>query len=335
MPDPAAITLDEVEDLARRVFLANGFAEAGATILARTIRNAERDGPRSHGLFMLPAYVASVKAGWADPTGTPSLTRPRPATLAVDGANGFAQVAIDAYRADLIAAAREFGVATMAVRNSHHIAALRGDVEPFAEAGMIAIMSVASRLWLAPWGGTRKAFGTNPMAFACPRPDGPPIVWDMASAAIAVTEVRMAAAQGHDVPPDCILDAAGNPTTDPGALAKGGMLLPVGRHKGTAIALMVEVLAAALTGGSLALEDRSGEYPGAMSANGGQLIIAIDPSAGDPSAYAARLGTLMAALAENGDARVPGDGRLARRQAADAGGVKVDAALLERLNALL
>lgn len=334
MAQSVTLGLGEVENLARRVFTALDFEASEAAILADTIVRAERDGPRSHGLFMLPAYVSSVRSGWADARGVPALQRPRAGRLEADGGNNFAQLSIARYRDDLIAAARELGVASLSIRNSHHIAALRGDVEPFAARGLVAIMFVASRPWLAPWRGRRRVFGTNPMAFACPRPDGPPIVWDMASSAVALTDLRLAASQGHAAPADAILDARGNPTTDPRAIESGGMLLPFGGHKGMAIALMVEILAAALTGGNLALEDQSAATPGAMSARGGQLILVLDPAGAGGASFGRRVAMLVSAIEGNGAARVPGDGRLARRAVAERDGVALDAALLERLNKL-
>lgn len=334
MAQTVTLGLADVQALARRIFASLGFGAVDAGILADTIMRAERDGPRSHGLFMLPAYASSVRSGWADPRGVPNLERPRPGRLDVDGGNNFAQISMARYRDDLIAAARELGVATLSIRNSHHIAALRGDIEPIAAQGLIALMFVASRLWLAPWRGRRRVFGTNPMAFACPRPDGPPIVWDMASSAVALTDLRLAASQGHAAPADAILDAQGNPTTDPRAIESGGMLLPFGGHKGMAVALMVEILAAALTGGNLALEDQSAKTPGAMSARGGQLMLVLDPAGAGGASFGRRVAMLIGAIEGNGEARVPGDGRLARRAAAERDGVTVDAALLDRLNKL-
>lgn len=334
MAQTVTLGLADVRALARRIFVSLGFGVVDADILAGTIMRAERDGPRSHGLFMLPAYASSVRSGWADPCGVPKLERPRLGRLEVDGGNNFAQISIARHRDDLIAAARELGVASLSIRNSHHIAALRGDVEPIAEEGLIALIFVASRPWLAPWRGRRRAFGTNPMAFACPRPNGPPIVWDMASSAVALTDLRLAASQGHAAPADAILDAQGNPTTDPRAIESGGMLLPFGGHKGMAIALMVEILAAALTGGNLALEDQSAKTPGAMSARGGQLMLVFDPAGAGGAAFDRRVAMLVGAIEGNGEARVPGDGRFARRAAAERDGVAVDASLLERLNKL-
>src|SRR5262249_25677309 len=161
--------------------------------------------------------------------------------------------------------------------------ALWPDVEPFAEQGLIALTVVNTRSRIVVWGGRRKVLGTNPMAFACPSGDGPPCVWDQASSLRAQGEVLLARTQGHAVPEGIGLDAEGNPSTDPAAILDGGALLPFGGPKGASIAFMIEVLAAALTGGRFGFQDESASFPGAQTSKAGQFLLLIDPtrSAGD------------------------------------------------------
>src|SRR5690606_25760962 len=145
-----------------------------------------------------------------------------------------------------------------------------------AEAGYIAITSVNAVARMAPFGGSRPVYGTNPMAFAAPRADHPPLVFDFATSATAFGEVRLAALHGEALPEGIGVDAQGNPTTDPAKIIAGGSLLPFGAHKGSALAMMVELLSAALTGGAFSTEiDQSG-YPGAQTSKAGQLMILID-----------------------------------------------------------
>ncbi len=172
------------------------------------------------------------------------------------------------------------------------------------------------------------------MAFACPAEGRAPIVWDQASSAVAMTDIRLAAEAGESLREEAGLDTAGQPTGDAGEIMKTGRLLPFGRHKGSSIALMVEILAAALTGGAYAIEDKSREVPGAASSRGGQMVIALDPEKLYGSGFPARLEPLVAAFAANEQARIPGDGRLARRERANAQGKKVARSLYERVEAL-
>lgn len=328
------LSLAEVEDLAGRVFLANGVSEATAAILAGIIASAERDGPRSHGLAMLPRYVSSLRCGWIDGRSEPSWSEPAPGLLRADGANGFAQAVIHRGRERLAAMARAQGIASLGLRNAHHIGPLRADVEPLAEQGLIAIAMSNSRPFLVPWQGTRSIFGTNPMAFACPREAPPPLVWDQASSVMAISDVRLAAAEGRALDEPAGLDPGGAPSRDPAAVLDSSRLLPFGRHKGAAIALMVEILAGALGGGNLAIENRGADVPGALSSNAGQLLIAIDPALAHGPGFAGRIAALLAAYEDNGEARIPGDGRLGRRAQAERDGIAVEQGLLDRIEAL-
>src|SRR4051795_6055926 len=133
---------------------------------------------------------------------------------------------------------------------------------------------VNGRQRMAVWGGNRKLFGTSPMAFACPRAGRLPLVWDQASSVMAQGDVLLAMQRGEPLPEGVGLDADGRSTTDPHALLEGGgSALPFGQHKGSSIALMIEVLAGALTGGCFGLEDGSAEYPGAQTSKAGQTVI--------------------------------------------------------------
>jgi delta1-piperideine-2-carboxylate reductase len=242
-----------------------------------------------------------------------------PTLLLADGCNGFAQVALAAARDRLSAMARAPGMAALCTSTAHHFAALWPDVEPFAEAGLVALTVINTRSHIVVFGGRRKVLGTNPMAFACPRADGPPLVWDQAASVRSQGEVLRARRAGRAVPPGVGVDSAGQPTEGPAAILDGGALLPFGGHKGAGIALMIEVLAAALTGGRFGFEDRSAAYPGAQTSNAGQFVLLIDPTRTAGTGFFVRVETLVAALREAGSERLPADARHARRLAAQDG----------------
>jgi len=306
-------TVDELAALVASVFERYGVSPENARIVAGVVAAAERDGSRSHGLFRLPGYVSTLKSGWIDGRAVPVVTDAAPGLVAVDAANGFAQPALAAGAPMLRKKARTQGIAALAIRNSHHFAALWPDVEPFAEEGFLALAFVNARSRVAPWGARKKFFGTNPMAFACPRPGGPPLVWDQASSVVAQGEVLLAATQGHAIAEGIGLDSAGNPTTDPKAVLDGAML-PFGGHKGSAIAFMVEILSAVLTGGRFGYQDKSAAFPGALTTNAGECVILIDPSRTGGDDVGTRLGELFENLVATGVDRLPGDTRYARRR---------------------
>jgi (2R)-3-sulfolactate dehydrogenase (NADP+) len=174
-------------------------------------------------------------------------------------------------------------------------------------------------------------FGTNPIAFACPLPGAAPIVVDLSLSKVARGNILAARQKGERIPEGWALDGAGAPTTDPEA-ALAGTMLPLGDAKGTALALMVELLAAGLTGANYAAEassflDAEGPPPGT-----GQLIIAFDPDAF--AGGVAHFGRLAAMIAAQPGARLPGARRLAARAKAQRDGLSVSDALLREIEAL-
>ena len=218
----------ELTALLVRVFVGLGVSQANAPFVASVVAAAERDGAPSHGLQRMVGYAGSLRSGWVDGKATPRVEQITPCMFAVDGANGFAQVALAAVRTPAILAARSMGVAVGSIRDAHHFAALWPDVESFADEGLIAVSMVNTRSLIVVWGGRRKVLGTNPMAFACPRSGGPPIVWDQASSLRAQGEVLLAQKAGHAMPEGAGVDSEGHPTTDPTKILDGGALLPFG-----------------------------------------------------------------------------------------------------------
>jgi hypothetical protein len=190
---PQTVSVGELTDLVVRVFLRHGVSGENAGPVAETVVAAERDGAVSHGLLRLPGYVSTLKSGWVDGRAVPVVTDAAPGLVATEAANGFAQPALRASAPLLREKARRQGIAAVAIRNSHHFAAVWPDIEPFAAEGFIALAMVNGRQRMVVWGGKRKLLGTSPMAFACPRPGTLPLVWDQASSVMAQGEILLAA----------------------------------------------------------------------------------------------------------------------------------------------
>ncbi len=243
-----SIVFTQLVTLLKAIFIRHGASPDVASVLADNCARAEQDGAHSHGVFRIPGYVSTLDSGWVNGQAVPVVEDVASGFVRVDAANGFAQPALAAARPLLVAKARSAGIAVLAIRNSHHFAALWPDVEPFAEEGLVALSVVNSMTCVVPHGADRPLFGTDPIAFAAPRADGPPIVFDLATSAIAHGDVQIAARKGERVPPGTGVDSLGQPTQDPKAILEGGALLPFGGHKGSALSMMVELLAAALTG---------------------------------------------------------------------------------------
>jgi delta1-piperideine-2-carboxylate reductase len=333
--DALVLSVAELEALVAAVFVRHGMSQQNAGHVAATVAAAERDGAAAHGLLRVPGYVATLQSGWVDGQAVPVVADTTPGLVATDGQNGFAQPALAASGGRLVDKARRQGLAALAIRNSHHFAALWPDIEPFAEAGFVALAAVNSRSRVVAWDGRTRLLGTNPLAFACPRQDGPPLVWDQASSVVAQGEVLLAARAGRTLPPGIGLAADGTATTDPAAILDGGALLPFGGHKGSSIALMVEILAAALTGGRFGFEDGSAAFPGAQTSNAGEFILLIDPRAIAGDGFARRCETLFARLHDSGVTRFPADHRYRNRRRALEHGIAVPQATYAALRALL
>ena len=216
-----SLTLDEIFDLAKKTLLANGCDDETASILSDLIRNAERDGSLSHGLFRLPAYVSGLKSGKINGKGKPEVQKVSASVIKVKGNNCLAPVVLNKGIPELVKAAKENGVAVLAINNSHHMAAMWPETEMIAEQGLVAFACTSYKPAVAPAGATKPLFGTNPISFAWPRPGKTPVVYDMATASMAMGEVQVAKREGHKVPLGTGLNKVGKETTDPGEIADG------------------------------------------------------------------------------------------------------------------
>lgn len=329
------VSLSDLTALLARIFERHGCSAEVAAILAVNCAAAQRDGADSHGVFRMPGYVSTLKSGWVDGRAVPQVQDVAPGFVRVDARNGFAQPALAAARPLLLEKVRRNGIALLAIRDSHHFAALWPDVEPFADEGLVALSVVNSMACVVPHGGQKALFGTNPLAFAAPRAGGDPLVFDMATSAIAHGDVQIAAREGRLLPPQHGVDANGQPTQDPQAILQGGALLPFGGHKGSALSMMVELLAAALTGGDFSFGFSWAQHPGAQTPRTGQLLIVIDPAAGASAAgFVDRAEALVLAMREAGQTRMPGERRYRQRAQSERDGIALPAAEWARLQAL-
>lgn len=335
-PHRHSISFESLTELLHRIFLVHGTSAAVADVLALNCASAERDGATSHGVFRMPAYVSTLRSGWVDGHAIPVVEDAAAAFVRVDARNGFAQPALALAAPLAMAKARDAGACVIGMHGSHHFGALWLDVEPFAEQGLVALSVVNSMAVVVPHGGRRPVYGTNPMAFAAPRAIGHPLVFDQAASTVAHGDVKLAAQEGQLLPEGTGVDRHGHPTRDPEAVLGGGALLPFGGHKGSSIAMMIEILSAALSGGRFSFEVDWSAHPGAQTPCTGQCLILIDPAkAGSLAGFTGRVEHLVMALRDAGQDRLPGDRRyLARRRALQTG-IALDQSTWDSLNDLL
>ena len=272
-----SLSLDEIFELAKKTLLANGCDEENASILSETIMKAERDGSLSHGLFRLPAYVTGLKSGKINGKARPEIKKISSSVIKVFGNNCLAPMVLSKSIPELVKAAKENGIAVLAINNSHHMAAMWPETEAIAEQGLVAFACTSYKPAVAPAGAIKPLFGTNPISFAWPRKGKTPVVYDMATASMAMGEVQVAKREGHKVPLGTGLTKDGKETTDPAQIADGGVLLPFGGYKGSTIAMMVELLAGALVGDNFSYETAAKDNNDGGPPSGGEFILAISP----------------------------------------------------------
>lgn len=325
------MNLAEIEDLAFRALVAAGTSAVNARPLAVATAATEADGVASHGLAYIPIYCEHVRCGKVDGMAVPVLAHPRPAALTADAATGFAHSAIDLGFERLIPLAREQGIACLAIKNSYNCGVLGYHTGRLARAGLVGIGFTNAPASIAPSGGATPVVGTNPFSIAAPGSDGEPAIHiDQSASTIAKSEVMKHAREGNPIPVGWALDADGNPTTDP-TVGLMGSMAPSGGYKGVGVALMVEIMAAAMTGATLGIHASpfSGTVGGPPKT--GQFFLAIDPDSTAGANYAARIADLVGTIHGQPAAHLPGDGSRAKRTTAKAYGVAVNTATLARI----
>ena len=330
----ATMDIAELEELVSSAFVAANTAEPVARSVAKALVLAEIDGRKGHGLSRVESYTAQARSGKVDGHAAVSFKQTADAALLLDVANGFAYPAFDQALQKLPQIAMRSGIAMAGFTRSHHFGVAGHQVERLADAGLVAIAFGNTPAAMAPWGGKRALFGTNPIAFAAPRLTGVPFVIDLALSQVARGNVLKASQAGKPIPEGWAFDAEGNPTTDAEA-ALGGTMAPLGGAKGAALALMVEVLAAALPDANFAFEASSfftgdGPPPGV-----GQLLLVMHPGAfGSAERVLERIEHLCATIDSEDGARLPGQGRIALREKARDEGLEVADDMLAALRGM-
>ena len=327
-----SLKLDEIFDLAKKTLLANGCDDETASVLADLIMKAERDGSLSHGLFRLPAYVSGLKSGKINGKARPEVKKISSSVIKVLGNNCLAPMVLIKGLPELIKTAKENGVAVLAINNSHHMAAMWPETEAVAEEGLVAFACTSYKPAVAPAGATKPLFGTNPISFAWPRPGKTPVVFDMATASMAMGEVQVAKREGHKVPLGTGLTKEGKETIDPAEIADGGVLLPFGGYKGSGIAMMVELLAGALVGDNFSFETAAKDNNDGGPPSGGEFILAISPDKISGSGWDKHADEFFKKMSSMEGVRLPGERRHKNRL--DKGPRKINEELVNKIKSL-
>jgi len=302
-------TAVELESLATEVLKNAGTAEPAAASVARALVRADLDGLNSHGMARLQSYSAQVAAGKVVGGAVPAIEKLGSSAARVDANDGFAFPAFDLAIDALVEMIEETPVAGIAVTNSHHFGVAGHHVERLAERGVAGLVFGNSPAGIAPWGGSRPLFGTNPVAFGFPRDGKPPVVVDLSLSKQARGKIKLAADEGRAIPEGWALDADGNPTTD-AQVAMSGSMLPMGDAKGAALVLAVEIMAAAMTGAHFGYEASSFFDSMGGPPRVGQFLLGFNPGPLSGGTYAERIEVLLQAVLDQPGTRLPGARRL-------------------------
>jgi len=256
-----------------------GSSDAEAAAVAHNLVDANLAGHDSHGIGMLPRYVGAVREGGLTVNAHVSTVLDAGALLRLDGHAGFGQVVGGEAMALGIERAKSLGCAIVALGNAHHLGRIGAWAEQAVAAGMISLhfVNVLARPIVAPHGGAKAGFGTNPFTAGVPLKGRPPMILDFATSTIAQGKTRVAFNKGEPVPEGCLIDEDGRATTDPRWTVQPpwGALLPFGQHKGSGLAVLCELLGGALAAG-IAGHREDGTRQRVLN---GMLSVIIDPRA--------------------------------------------------------
>jgi len=328
------LTLEEISTLAKEALIDSGASAGAASSLAAAVTAAERDGIRSHGLIYVPIYCEHLKCGKVNAAAEPAVLSQDGSAIVIDADCGFAHPAIDIGFDKLRPLAKALGCAALTVRNSYNCGVLGYHVERLAEEGLVAIGFTNAPASIAPAGGQKPVVGTNPFALAVPGDSGgAAFVLDQSASVVAKSEIMTRSREGRAIPEGWALDADGQPTTDPEQALKGSMA-PSGGYKGFGIGLLVEVMAAALSGATLGIHASPFSGTEGGPPRTGQCFLALSPDAFSRDAFDDRIHALTQAITTQGEARLPGSRRLGHRQRSESDGVSVDQSLVDRIQSI-
>jgi uncharacterized oxidoreductase len=272
----------EVEALRRAMRLVvAGFGSAADEIEAvcANLIDANLTGHDSHGIGMLPRYAAAFLESGLKPNAHVRIALDGGALLRLDGDAGFGQVIGREAMALGIERAQRHGSAIVALGNVHHLGRIGAWAEQAAEAGLVSLhfVNVVARPVVAPFGGARAGFGTNPFTAGVPLKGREPLILDFATSMIAQGKTRVAYNKGEPVAEGCLIDDQGRPSTDPrwSVVPPWGAILTFGAHKGYGMAVLSELLGGALAAGLVGHRE-SGERQRVLN---GMLSVLIDPAA--------------------------------------------------------
>lgn len=269
------VTASNAKTFIESILTANGVPSQNATIIAHCLILADLRGVDTHGINRIPSYMERIRQGVLNAAAEPTLTQQTPVAAQIDGHNGFGFVAAERGMSVAINMAREFGIGMVSIKHSNHFGMSAWAVQQAVEAGMMSLVFTNSSPALPVWGGREKLMGVSPLACGAPGGAERPFILDMAPSVAARGKIYKAARRGENIPGDWALDGEGRRTEDPEA-ALGGVMLPMGGPKGSALAVMMDVFSGVFSGSAFA-GHVTNPYDPSKPADVGHFLVAIKP----------------------------------------------------------
>ncbi|MFI5706360.1 Ldh family oxidoreductase [Kribbella sp. NPDC051620] len=340
MTEQETVPVEVLTETIGRIFAAAGLTERASRTVAQSLVDADCRGIPSHGVMLVPMYVARIRDGSVSTEEMGAVVADWGAVATLDGRHALGQLTGDHAMGLAVAKAERFGIGAVTVRHAFHFGGAFRFALAAAEQGYIGIAAANTRPLMPAPGGAAPVVGNNPIALAAPVPGRVPIVLDMAMSEAALGKIRIAAAESRTIPVTWGTDADGVPTTDPAA-AIAGMLLPAGGPKGYGLAVLVDVLTGVLSGGAFGA-GVSGLYADTSVPNDcAHFFLALSPAAfGVGDQFGDRMGAFADAIAASplapGSERVylPGELEAIRYEQARGQGVRLEPAVRAALTAV-
>jgi len=311
------ISKNEAHSLIVDILTKQGTLLNSAQCVADALISADIDGHAGHGISRVLAYAACVKVKKVNGKAQAKIVDRTSSALRIDAEDGFAFPALSLAITELCKMTPKSGIAAVSIFNSHHFGSAGYHVEQLAKQGYVALLFGNAPKAMSPWGGKKALFGTNPIAFAAPRKSHDPLVIDMSLSKVARGNVILAKQKNESIPEGWALDKHGKATTNPDEAIEGSML-PMGEAKGASLALMIEILAAALTASNFGFEASSFIDDKGKPSKVGQLLIAFDVNFFSQGTFLDRIEELINEMLQQEGVRLPGSKRLdSRRKSKD------------------
>jgi len=330
-----------IDALIRDAMAAVGLPAADAAKVAELMLEADLTGADAHGVFRLPQYVRRIKGGAVNPKAAIKVEKTGPATAMVDGDNGMGHLVMSRAAETAVELAKEAGVAWVGAKRSNHAGAAGVYAAMPLPHDMVGIYAVVANANHMPvWGSSENLLGTNPIAFAVPAGEEAPVVLDIATTVVSYGTVKANKLQGRDMPAGWMIDKQGQPLTD-SAKSQDGLLLPIGGHKGSGLALVLGLLAGTLNGAAFGRDVVDFNYDDETACDTGHFIVALDVSRFLPvPAFKAAIDRHLRDLKSSprlpgvDTIRLPGEQRRSRRAERLKNGVPVYPEVVTQLDAL-